>query len=663
VHGRGLFRLAGLLVCLGTAPAAAAEPTPSPAPPRRDLTELSLAELAALEVTTVARTPETRVHTPAAVFVITQQDIRRSGATTLAEALRLAPGVQVSRISSNQWAIGMRGFASRLARSVLVLIDGRSVYTPLFAGTYWEVQDVLLEDVERIEVIRGPGGTLWGANAVNGVINVITRSAHDTRGTYLDAGGGKEERGFGAARWGGSLGAHADVRVYAKYFDRGAAFHPDGDDFDRWHMAQGGFRVDGASGPSTFTLQGDLYGGRAGERTVVAAYAPPFARTIEADAQLGGGNVRGRWQRTLAGGAELDLQAYYDHTHRVEPNFREDRDTGDADAQYRLTLGAHQFLSCLGIRLSRGATEGIPTLAFHPATRTDDVFSGFVQDRIEVVRDRLLVTVGTKVEHSNYSGFEVMPSGRVLWMPGPRHSVWAAVTRAVRTPSRVERDLDATFSLDPARPVFGRLAGGPAFLPERLVAYEAGYRMQYRERAIFDVALFYNDYSRLLSVEPGAPFVETGAEGPRTIVPFELRNGIRGKTQGLEVAGDLRLSGALRLHASYSFLNLDLSPAAGSRDTTTEASTEGSSPRHRILLRSSLTLGTVQLDAAFRRVSALPAQDVAAYSSLDARAAWRPWSVLELAVVGRDLLSPHHREFGGGTEVERAVYAEAAWRF
>ena len=239
----------------------------------------------------------------------------------------------------------------------------------------------------------------------------------------------------------------------------------------------------------------------------------------------------------------------------------------------------------------------------------------------------------------------------------------ASVSRAVRTPSRVERDLDATFSLDPARPLFGRLAGGPAFLPERLVAYEAGYRVQCRERAIFDLAVFHNDYSRLLSVEPGAPFVETGADGPRSIIPFELRNGIRGKGQGVEVAGDLRLSRALRVHASYSFLHLDLAPAAGSLDTTTEASTEGSSPRHRILLRSSLTLGTVQLDAAFRRVSALPAQDVPAYSSLDARAAWRPWSVLELVLVGRDLLWPHHREFGGGVEVERAVYGEATWRF
>ena len=248
-------------------------------------------------------------------------------------------------------------------------------------------------------------------------------------------------------------------------------------------------------------------------------------------------------------------------------------------------------------------------------------------------------------------------------MPGPHQSVWAAVSRAVRTPSRVERDLDLTFSLDPTRPFFGRIVGGEGFRAERVVAYEAGYRLQYRERALFDVAVFHNHYTRLLSLEPGTPLAEAGSDGPRTIVPFDLANGIGGDTQGAEVAGDLRVSRAFRVHASYSYLNIDLRPAAGSRDTTTETSTEGSSPHHRVVLRSSLTVGAVQLDAMVRYVAALPAQDVPAYTSLNARAAWRPWSVLEVAVVGQDLLRPHHREFGGGTEVERAFYAEAAWRF
>lgn len=633
------------------------------APPRPGLTELTLDELAAIEVTTVARTPETRSRAAAAVFVITQQDIRRSGATTLAEALRLAPGVQVSRVNSNQWAIGIRGFASRLARSVLVLVDGRSVYTPLFAGTYWEVQDVLLEDVERIEVIRGPGGTLWGANAANGVINIVTRSAKDTHGTFVDGGAGNEERGFGGARWGGGLGPHTDVRVYGKYFDRDASFHPDGSAPDRWHMAQGGFRVDGEQGLSAFTLQGDLYSGRAGERVNIAAYDPPFSRSADGDADLGGGNLRARWQRTLDKGSELSAQAYYDHTHRAEPSFREDRDTGDVDLQYRRPEGRHQLLAGLGTRFSRGASGGVPTVIFRPATQTDDIFSAFAQDHFDISPDRVALTVGVKVERNNYSGFEVQPTGRLLWMPRPHQSVWVAVSRAVRTPSRVDRDVDLTVSVDPVRPVFTRVLGNPAFRSERAVVYEAGYRAQIGERVLFDVAAFHNDYKNLLSLEPEDFFSEGGPRDARLIVPLLIGNGVRGHVDGGEAAVDLRVSDAFAIHGSYSLLDIDLRAAAGSLDRTTAASTEGSAPHHRVVLRSSLTLGSVQLDAAWRYVSALPAQSVRAYSTADARAAWRPWAPLEIAIVGRDLLQRHHAEFGGGAEIERSVFGELAWRF
>ena len=633
-------------------------------PPRPDLTELSLDELARLEVTTVARTPEMRSRAAAAVFVITQQDIRRSGATTLAEALRLAPGVQVSRIDANQWAIGMRGFASRLSRSVLVLIDGRSVYTPLFAGTYWEVQDVLLEDIERIEVIRGPGGTRWGANAVNGVVNIITKSAKDTHGAFVQGGAGNEERGFAGARWGGAAGAHADVRVYAKYFDRDGGFHADGDSFDDWRMAQGGFRVDGAQGPADYTVQGDIYGGRAGVRSTLAFYTPPFARTLADDADVSGGNLRARWRRGLGAGSDLSVQAYYDRTRRAEPGFDETRNTADVDAQYSRQAGRHALLSGLGYRFSRGAAGGLPTIAFHPPASTDDIFSAFLQDRFELLPDRFLLTAGIKVERNDYSGrLELQPSARAWLSLRPHQSVWAAVSRAVRTPSRVERDIDITVATDPARPVFARLVGNPAFTSERAIVYEAGYRAQLRERFLFEAAFFHNDYKNLLSVEPGPPLGETGEGGSRTILPILLGNGIGGRVQGAELAADLRITSAWSLHGSYSFLDMKLRAEPGSLDTTTAAATEGASPRHRGLVRASLTVADVQLDAIWRRISSLPAQGVPAYSSLNARAAWRPWAPLELAVVGRDLLQAHHPEFGGGTEVERSVYGEVAWRF
>jgi iron complex outermembrane receptor protein len=652
--------LAGLIVGGASRdPLCADGTTDATAPPKRDLTELSLDELAALEITTVARTPEMVSRTAAAVFVITQQDIRRSGATTLAEALRLAPGVQVSRINANQWAIGMRGFASRLSRSVLVLIDGRTVYTPLFAGTYWEVQDVLLEDIERIEVIRGPGGTLWGANAVNGVINIITRSAKDTHGTFLEGGAGDEERGFAGARWGGALGAHTDVRVYAKYFDRDGAFRPDGTDFDDWRMAQGGFRLDGEHGPAAFTLQGDVYGGHAGEHTTLTSYTAPFARTVDEDADLSGGNLRAEWRRKLRPGSDLRVQAYYDRTRREEPGFDETRNTADLDLQY----SRHALLSGLGYRFSRGMTGGDPTIVFRPAARTDDIVSAFVQDRIDLSPDRLLLTLGAKVERNDYSGLELQPSARVWFGLRPHQSLWAAVSRAVRTPSRVERDLELTVALDASRPVFTRVLSNSAFMSERAIVYEAGYRAQGGERFLFDAALFQNEYTNLLSLEPGAPFAETDGSGTRTIVPVLFGNGIRGRVRGLELAADVRVTNAWRMHGSYSFLDMDLDAEPDSLDTTTAASTERASPRHRGLVRSSLTFGTVQLDAIWRRISALPAQGVPAYSSLNARAAWRPWAPLELAVVGRDLRQSHHAEFGGGTEVERSVYGEVAWRF
>jgi iron complex outermembrane receptor protein len=634
-----------------------------PAGPRRDLTELSLADLAAIEVTTVSRAPEARSDIAAAVFVITQQDIRRSGATTLAEALRLAPGLQIARIDASQPAVGMRGFASRLSRSVLVLIDGRSVYTPLFAGTYWDVQDVLLEDIDRIEVIRGPGGTLWGANAANGVINIITRSARDTHGTFVEAGAGTEERGFGAVRWGGALGPHADVRVYAKYADRDAAFHRDGADFDAWRLGQGGFRLDAERGPSAFTLQGDVYAGAIGERATFAAYTPPFSRTVSEDASVGGGNLRGGWQRALGAQAGVAVHAYYDHTRREEPTFEETRDTADLDLQYHRRAGRHQLLTGFGYRLSHGDTGGVPTVVFRPAARTDNIWSAFVQDRIEVAPDRLLLTLGLKAERNDYSGVELQPAARLVWHPRERHSLWAAVSRAVRTPSRVERDLDLTASLDPARPVFVRVEGNPEFSSERAIVYEAGYRARRGDRLLFEAAAFHNDYASLLSVEPGAPFVETGDGLPRSVLPLRLANGLRGTVSGAEIAADVRVTGPWRLHGSYSFLSMDLRSSPDSADTTTAETTEGSSPRHRVVVRTSYTVGRVQLDAAWRYVSALPAQDVGSYTSLNARAAWLLGSVLEVAIVGRDLLRPHHAEFGGGVEVQRSVYGELACRF
>src|SRR5467141_2555911 len=409
--------------------------------PPENLKQLSLEQLGNVEVTTASKEPEQVWRTPAAIYVITQEDIRRSGATSIPEVLRLVPGVEVARIDSSKWSIGVRGFGSRLSRSVLVLIDGRSVYTPLFAGVYWEVQDTLLEDIDRIEVIRGPGGTLWGANAVNGVINIITKSATETHGMLASIGGGNVDQGIGSVRYGSGNGKAFDFRVYGKAFSRGPEFHSDKKQFDVWEMGQAGFRMDWtAHARDALTLQGDIYNADDGERVSVGSYAPPYAAIIDGAGEVSGGNLLGRWKRTISGGSDVQLQTYYDRTNRREASFGESRDTFDIDFLHHLTLPKHQdFLWGLGARLSSGnAIQVTPTILFAPGHRTDKLYSGFVQDEIPIVGEKLSITVGSKFLHNVYTGFEIQPSARLLWTPTARQTIWAGFTRAVRTPSRVE---------------------------------------------------------------------------------------------------------------------------------------------------------------------------------------------------------------------------------
>ncbi|MGE3539368.1 MAG: TonB-dependent receptor plug domain-containing protein [Candidatus Tectimicrobiota bacterium] len=635
-----------------------------------DPTQISLEDLLKIEVVSLTKRLESRRTAAAAVYVITQDDIRRAGITSLPEALRLAPGVHVARIDANKWAIGVRGFASRLSRSLLVLIDGRSVYSPLFAGVYWEVQDTLLEDVDRIEVIRGPGGTVWGANAVNGVINIITKKAQDTQGGLLVGGGGSEEQGFGGIRYGGQLGAHLFYRVYGKAFARDAAFHSATPDFDDWRMGQAGFRLDWeAQRGDTLTFQGDIYTGEAGQRTVLTTYAPPFRSTVEADTDVSGGNLLGRWQRVFSSSSDLSLQMYYDYTDRQEVSFRESRHTFDLDVQRRFPLLWWQEISLgLGYRLTSGATAGLPTTLFTPSRRTDQLFSAFVQDEIKLVDERLRLTIGSKFEHNDYSGFEIQPSVRLAWALAPQHTLWGAISRAVRTPSRVEHDLSLTGLLEPRTPTFGRALGSHAFVPEKLLAYELGYRLQPLASLFLDLTAFYNRYRDLLSLEPGTPFLEATPPPAHVLVPFFLRNGLHGEGYGVELAVEWQAMDWWRLSSVYTYLQLNLSRDTASLDTTTGGATEGSSPSHQFSLRSFMSLpGQLEFAMVWRYVDGLPSQGVRSYLTLDAQLGWRPLPPLSIAVVGQNLLADHHAEFGGGstgsTDIERGVYGKVVWRW
>jgi iron complex outermembrane receptor protein len=635
------------------------------------LKHLSLEQLGDVEVTTASKEPEQVWRTPAAIYVLTQDDIRRSGATSIPEVLRLVPGVEVARVDSDHWSVGIRGFGGVIASKLLVLIDGRSVYTPLYAGVYWQVQTTPLEDIERIEVIRGPGGTIWGANAVDGVISIITKSAKDTHGSMVSVGGGNADQGTGTVRYGSRSGRGFNYRVYGMGFTRSPGFHSDGRNFDDWRMGQAGFRADQDLGArDTFTFQGDVYREIAGETTQYALYSPPSQVAVDGNAELTGGNLVGRWRRVLNDRSDFQFQVYFDRTNHFEPEFGETRDTFDIDFLHHLTLPGHQnFLWGLGARVSpANDVQTVPTIAFLPHHLTDQVYSGFVQDEISFLNRRLSLTLGSKLEHNNYTGFEVQPSARLLWTPTPRQSFWSSITRAVRTPSRLDEDIQISFlATATPLPIYLRVGGSRQFRSEVLLGYEAGYRALITSHFYLDVAVFHNNYNDVYSFQVGAPFLEPSPLPVHAIIPLLTSNGIRGTTKGFEVSPDWKPASWWELRCSYSHLETLMENGPGSNDPSSVAGYEGSSPRHQGTIQSFLNLPKkLELEQTYRYVNALPAQKVKSYSTADARLGWLFVRQMELSVVGENLMQPHHAEFGGDrgglVGIKRSVYAQITWK-
>jgi iron complex outermembrane recepter protein len=673
-HG---LRLLSLLLLLMLAPMVRGDdPPPQGAPGQSGpaaLKNLSLEELSQIEVTTPSKEPVKAFRTPAAIYVITGDDIRRSGATSIPEALRLAPGVEVARIDANTWSIGIRGFGSDLTRSVLVLIDGRTVYTPLFAGTYWDVQNTIMDDIDRIEVIRGPGGTIWGPNAVDGVINIITKDSKDTQGMLASAGGGNEEQGFANVRYGGGNGRDFTYRVYGMGFTRSPEDHPDGRNFDDWREAQAGFRMDWKEDRDTFTVQGDLYDEVAGKSVVATSYTPPYSQTIDANALLSGGNILGRWKRIFDEGDDIQVQVYYDRTNRQAPNFAEIRDTLDVDYLQRLRLPARQELSFgLGARVQpvddRVVVSG---LQFVPNKRTDYLGTAFVQDEIGLVERRLSLILGTKFLRTNFTrGVSPQPSARLLWTPDDQQTIWAAFTHALRTPSDSEENfylLGYITTTANGTPYFARFNANPNFAPEQLNGYELGYRRLFGKKLYVDVTGFYNHYHDLFSEDlAGETFFETTPAPPHFLLPAQFRNGLLGYTKGAEIAPEWRPKNFWRLRGSYSYLHMNLGRSPNSGDVGTAPIIVGSSPQHQATIESAFDLSKrLQLDLTYRYVSALPGQMVPAYSTGDARVGWRFNRELELSLVGRNLLQPSHVEYGGDPGpligIKRSGYLKLTW--
>jgi iron complex outermembrane receptor protein len=673
---KAVLGLAALLIMLGHgagARALAAEPLPATL---NALTALSLEELMEVEVTSAARKPQRLAETATAIFVITPKDIRRSGATSIPELLRMVPGLQVARINSNQWVVTSRGFASRFANKLLVLIDGRSVYTPLFSGVFWEVQDLPLEDIERIEVIRGPGAALWGANAVNGVINILTKSAEDTQGGLLSVGAGTEERAFGTMRYGSQLGNGAYLRLYGRVLDRDDFVDArDGskDSPDDWRQGRAGFRLDWqVPGRDSFTLQGDAYNGEAGQLLQVSSLLPPFVQVIARDAEFSGANLLGRWRRSFSPSSEMALQVYYDLTQRDGPILDEARDTFDIDFQQRFTAGGrHHVVWGLGYRLSRDELTGTVLASIDPERRDTTLLSAFVQDEVMLARDWLRLTLGSKFEHNDFTGFEVQPNARLLWTPDDRQTLWLATSRAVRTPSRVEDDIRVNFVGRSVPGVLVAIQGDRDFDAEKLTAYELGYRIQPSGRLNLDLAAFHNVYDDLRTFETRSPVAEIFPLPPHLLVANLTENRGSGNTWGLELAADWRPRDGWRLQLAYSYLEMDLKAEDGSRDTSLDDQ-EDASPKHQVSLRSSTDLArNVELDLWVRYTDAfdgLGASPIASQTALDLRLAWRPHKDLELSIVGQNLLDDRHLEFvsdsfSSPVEVERGVYGKLTWRF
>ncbi len=645
-----------------------------------DLVSLSIEELMNIEVTSVSKKSERLSGAAAAVFVITGDDLRRSGATSIPEALRMVPGLQVARIDASTWAVSSRGFNGRFADKLLVMMDGRSVYTPLYSGVFWNLQDTLLEDIDRIEVIRGPGATLWGANAVNGIINIITKNAADTLGGVVTAGGGTHERIFGGARYGAKIGDFANLRLYGKYFDRDNGVYSDGREArDGWHAVRSGFRLDAEPNSNdSFTFQGDLYDGRAGWTLISPTLFPPYRATMEYPDKFSGGNLLGQWSHGFSESSDMTLQVYYDRTSQHIGLFREDRDTADLDFQHRFGLGKRQdILWGLGYRYSHDRITNMQPVTFFPDSRGDNLFTAFVQDDITLVENVLRLTLGSKFEHNDYSGFEVQPNARLLWTPQEGHTVWAAVSRAVRTPSRADGGIffygDTYPPLSPLNPSDLPLRSGiissPDFRSEELLAYELGYRLQPLQTLSLDITVFYNTYDSLRDVEPLVPVYVTSPT-PHYILPFMAHNNMQGETRGVEASADWKPFEWWRLLAAYTFLDCHMNFPAYVQDLYNKEAVEGRSPHHQFSLRSQTDLGrNVELDLWLRYAGRLPDLQIGSYVTLDARLAWKPVKGVEISLVGQNLFHSRHSEFSPEfittvpTDVERQVYGAITWHF
>ena len=617
--------------------ASPSQASPSQASPSQtetsDLTALSLEELVNLKVTTVSRKPERWWSAPSGVDVVTGDEIRRAGVLNLPDAIRLAAGVQVGQPSARSWAISIRGMDVLAANKISVVMDGRSLFTPFFSGVLWDAQDTLLEDVDRIEVVRGPVGALWGAFAVNGFIQILTKTAWDTQGLLATAGTGTEDPGFFAARYGGRIGKDTAYRAYAKYFQTDWTYSAKGEHAQpATDFFQTGFRIDGRrSRDTTLTLQGDYYTNQ----------ELPLDRQ---QTDISGYHVLGRWRRSFSEDSDLQVEAYFDHTAREIPlSFGERRRSGSASIRYRRTAGRHGLLVGADSLVSGDTISNIGAAQLQPPERTIHTLGVYVQDTVQFT-PRAALLLGVKGEQSSFSGYEVQPTIRFAWTPDPRTTAWAAVSRAVRTPVRIDEDLVIRFN------GVDLFAANDDFRTETALAYELGLRHRPASSLTFDLSAFAYRYDSLRSTEP------VGAAP----TPLTFKNGLDARSYGAETSVMFQPFSRLYLKGSYRFLDLEFSRDPGSRDTT-GGSAEGDDARHVAVVGAHVTLPReLELDAFLRHASDLPHPALKGYTTMDARIGWRFAKALEISLWGRNLLDRQYAEFVTTNSLNEQVHRRFA---
>lgn len=633
-----------------------------------DLTRLSLEQLMDIKITSVSKKPQRVSQSAAAVHVITSEDIRRSGATSIPELLRNVPGLNVGQIDANKWAISARGFNGLFSNKLLVLIDGRSVYTPMFSGVFWDVQDTFLDDIERIEVVRGPGGSLWGANAVNGVINIITKNTKDTTGALVRGIHGTEEQINIAGRYGQAIDAQSHLRLFAKNFRRDGGVLADGTDApDDWAMQRGGFRYDRKTkSGGSFMLQSEIYFGQNGQLVALPTLTAPFADVVSDDTKVEGQFLLGRWETA----SDFTLQAYFDRAIRDDIHVGSGTRTFDVDVQKRFNPSpSHDVIFGGGYRFTTDYTIGTNQVSFDPKDDDYHLLSAFVNDEISVTETVKLI-LGTKVEFNSFTAFEVQPSARTLWNVTPANTVWAAVSRAVRTPSRAADAATINNSVTAGTPpIQARIFGNDDVKSEELTAFELGFKSRPLPSLTVDIAAFYNVYDRLVTTEAGTAFLETNPAPNHLVLPLLFANNMSGEAHGLELSTDWRARNWLRLRGSYTLFELELHRKAGTGTASNEAA-EKRDPRHQFSFITEMDLGSgVELDATFRAVDRLSERNIRGYITADLRVAWKPTPGVELSLVGRNLLQSQRAEARPEflstqiSEVERSFYGSLKIEF